>query len=255
MGAITVHEYKKKDLSNAMVIISFPTVGLVSTIAANFLISNLKLELVAAFASEDFYPAAIIQDGVPMPPVRVYAGDHVCGPKDSCEQLVVITSELPIKTASYTPLAEKIIQWCRQRNCHIVTSIEGVNSPEPPEEPIKVFSVGSNEEALNHLKGLNTEPLTTGMVSGLSGILLYKGNMENFSVATLLAEAHAEYPDSRSAAAVLTVLQKMLPQIKVDPGPLIEQAKQIEGQVRKAMAQMKPMAPVEMPEVPPGMYQ
>jgi uncharacterized protein len=254
MGSITVHEYKKKDLSNAMVVISFPTVGLVSTIAANFLVSNLKLELVAAFSSDDFYPAAIIQDGVPMPPVRVYAGDHVCGPKGSCEQLVVITSELPIRTASFSPLAERIIQWCRENRCHIVVTLEGVNSPEPPNEPAKVFHVGSNEEALSHLKGLDTEPLNTGMVSGLSGILLYKGNIQKFGVACLLAQAHADFPDSRSAARLLTVLHRMVPQIEIDPQPLMEQAKVIEDQVRKAMAQIKPMAPAELPDVPPGMY-
>jgi uncharacterized protein len=254
LGKIAVHEYKRRDLENAMVVISFPTVGLISTIVANFLTSSLKLELVASFSSEDFYPAAIIQNGVPTPPVRVYAGDHKCGPSGTCEQLVVITSELPVKASGYDALADKIIEWCREKKCHIVTTIEGVNSAEPLKDPIKVFHVASTPEAEEHLKNLDTKPLTTGMVSGLSGLLLYKGNIRDFSVACLLAEAHVEYPDSRSAAAVLTVLNKMLPQIKMDPEPLLKQAALIEEQVRKAMAQMKPMPPAEMPEAPPGMY-
>ncbi|MEE9151215.1 MAG: PAC2 family protein [Thermoplasmata archaeon] len=254
MAEIKLHEYKKKDIENAMVIISFPTVGLISTIVANFLVSNLKLERIAAFISDDFYPAAVIQDGVPTPPVRIFAGDNVCGPADSCDQLVVVASELPIKTASYTALADKIINWCRERKCKVVVTIEGVNSQNPIDDEVKVFHVGSNEEALKQLKGLPTEPLESGMVSGLSGLLLYKGNLEDFSVACLLSEAHLEFPDSRSAAAVLNVIDKMIPQIKMDPEPLLKQAEVIEEQIKKAMSQIKPMTPEELPETPPGMY-
>ncbi|MFH0815668.1 MAG: PAC2 family protein [Methanobacteriota archaeon] len=254
MNSISVHDYMTKDLTNSMVVVSFPTIGLVSTIAANFMVTNLKLELVGSFASDDFYPAAIVQDGVPMPPVRIYAGDHVCGPKGACNQLVVITSELPIKAGLIAPLADKIIDWCMERKCHIVVAVEGVNSTDLPKDPVKIFHVGSTPGSNGHLKDLGTEPLLTGMVSGLSGLLLYKGNFADFDVVCLLVEAHAEYPDSRSAAQVLTVLNKMIPQIEIDPKPLLGQAIAIEAQVRKAIAQIKPLAQPEMPDAPPGMY-
>ncbi len=254
MSQITVQEYKKKDIKNAMVIISFPTVGLISTIVANFLVSNLKLERIASFISDDFYPVAIIQDGVPTPPVRIFAGDNVCGPEDSCDQLVVIASELPMKPESFSPLADKRIEWCKEHKCRIVVTIEGVNREDPIEDEVMVFHVGSNAEALAHLKGLPTEPLEAGMVSGLSGLLLYKGNLQDFSVTCLLAEAHVEYPDSRSAAAVLGVIDKMVPQIKMDPEPLLKEAEIIEKQVKKAMSQIKPMTPPGLPKAPPGMY-
>jgi uncharacterized protein len=189
-----------------------------------------------------------------MPPVRIYAGDQVCGPKGSCSQLVVITSELPIKAGLFAPLADKIIDWCMERKCHIVATIEGVNSAELPKDPAKIFHVTSTPDANKHTKDFGTEPLISGMVSGLSGLLLYKGNFADFDVVCLLAEAHAEYPDSRSAAQVLTVLNKMIPQIEIDPKPLLEQAAAIEAQVRKSMSQIKPMAPNEAPEAHPGMY-
>ena len=70
MPEIDIHEYKEKDVSDALAIISFPTVGVISNIVANFLIANLELELIAAFVSDEFYPAAIIHEGMPIPPVR-----------------------------------------------------------------------------------------------------------------------------------------------------------------------------------------
>jgi len=255
MGEIKIHEFKKKDISNALVIVSFPTVGLISTIVANFVVTNLKLEHIASMVSEDFYPAAIVENGRPTSPVRIYAGDHVCGRDGECDQLVVITSELPIRASAFHSMADKILEWCKKRGCKVIVTLEGVNSQEKLEDDtIKVYNVCSNGKASDYLKALEVKALENGMVSGLSGILLYKANMQDYPVISLLAEAHSDFPDSRSAAKVLTLLDKMVPQIKMDPEPLLKQAKMIEEQVKKSISQIKPMSPNELPGTPPGMY-
>jgi uncharacterized protein len=140
------------------------------------------------------------------------------------------------------------------KNCKIVTTLEGIQSRDPSGEDILVFHVASTKEAAKQLKNLPSKQFETGMVSGLSGILLYKGNLQNFGVSCLLAEAHAEYPDSRSAAELLKVLDKMVPQIKMDPEPLLKEAEQIEEKIKEAMSQIRPMSPAELPDTPPGMY-
>ena len=254
MSKVDIIEYSKKDLDNAMVIVSFPTVGLISSIVANFLINNLKLELVGAIVSDDFYPAAIITDGRPTPPVRIFAGEEVCGPEGECDQLVVITSELPIRNTAFSPLADKIIEWCTEKQCKFITTIEGINSTAPIDDKVSIFHVASNEQATKLLKKLPSKPFDTGMVSGLSGLLLYKGNINNSNVNCLLAEAHPDYPDSRSAAEVLKILDKLVPMIKMDPKPLLKEAEEIEERVKKSLAQIKPMPPAELPDSPSGMY-
>jgi len=254
MSDIIINEYSKKDIKDAMVIVSFPTVGLVSSIAANFIVLNLKLELIGSIMSDDFYPAAIIQNGIPTPPVRIFAGEHECGPDGECDQIVVIISELPIKTNSFSALADKIIDWCQEKECKLITTLEGVHSQDPTGDNIQVFHVGSNKKVEEITKDLPSQPFELGMVSGLSGILLYKGNIEDYKVVCFLAEAHSEYPDSRSAAEMLKVMDKMVPQIKMDPKPLLEEAEKIEEKVKASMAQIKPFSPAELPDTPPGMY-
>jgi uncharacterized protein len=44
MDDIQIYELKRSDLRNAVVIDGFPSVGLVSTITANYLITTLKME-------------------------------------------------------------------------------------------------------------------------------------------------------------------------------------------------------------------
>jgi len=257
MSDITIHEYAEKDLSNALVIASFPTTGLISSIVASFIVNNLKLKRIAAFISDEFFPGAIIQNGIPTPPITVYSGDHVCGPQGVCEQLVVISSDLPVNPATFGKLSDAILAWCAAKKCKLIATIEGINrtSPLGEEDEVTVYSTSSTEKAAQCLEGHNTELFETGIVSGMSGLLLYKANILDIDVITLLAEAHKEFPDSRSAAAALKVLDDMVPQIKMDPAPLIEEAEAIEKQIKTAMSQMptpddKPM----IQNVPPGMY-
>lgn len=57
---ISVYEYKKLDISNALVMTGFPTVGLVGTIAPRFIINTLKLDLIGAFSSDFFQPITVV---------------------------------------------------------------------------------------------------------------------------------------------------------------------------------------------------
>ena len=43
-------------------------------------------------------------------------------------------------------------------------------------------------------------------------------------------------PDARTAARVLTRLDFLLPAIKLDPAPLLEEARKIESQINEMMA-------------------
>ena len=82
-----LHEYKDAQIANSMAVIGFPSVGLVSSIAANYIVRTMKLERIATIVSKDFPPYTILHDGVPSPPVRIYAGKRVCdGNGEKCEQ-------------------------------------------------------------------------------------------------------------------------------------------------------------------------
>src|SRR4030042_2036987 len=93
MNDIELIEYEDIDLSNCLLIVAFPTVGLISSIAGHFIIDSLKLKEIGTIISKDFMPATIIHKGKPSPPVRIYAGDKECEPDGKCEQIAIIISE------------------------------------------------------------------------------------------------------------------------------------------------------------------
>lgn len=254
MRDIEIIEYKKLDLSDSMVVVAFPTVGMISSIAGSYIIDFLKLKEIGSVISRYFTPTAVVHNSNPSPPVRIYAGNKVCGPNDSCEQVVVIISEFMPPLEIIKPLADEIFNWSRKKYCKIITTLEGTHAVgEKNEKDFQVYGIGSTPKMKEFLKKYKIEQTQEGMITGVTGVLLYGGVIANRDVICLLSEAHQTYPDSRAAANLVKKLDIILPGIKIDPEPLYKEAKRIEANLRKFLKQSRPTAPA-LPQVPTSMY-
>jgi len=238
---IEVIEYKEVDLSNSMLVVAFPTVGLISSIAGRFIIDSLKLDEIGAIISRYFMPATVIHNSVPSPPVRIYAGKKACGLDGSCDQLAVIISEFMPSWDIIKPLVDEILIWSEKKGCKMIVTLEGMHVVDVKKP--KAYGVGSTPEMKKILREYNIEEIQDGMITGDTGVFLYEGARLKRDVLCLLAEAHASYPDSRAAGILLENLDKMLPEIKIDLEPLYKQAEDIENKIKAFMKQSKPTAP------------
>lgn len=248
---IQIIEYKEVDLSNSMLIEAFPTVGLVSSIAGHFIIDSLKLEEIGTISSSYFIPAAVIHNGSPSPPVRIYTGKKTCGPNGSCEQIVVIISEFMPPVEIVKPLGDAILAWAKKKKCNLIVTLEGAHAIDPKRP--KTNGVASTQKMKNMLKTYGIEETQEGMITGITGVLLYEGVRLKRDVLCLLAEAHSSYPDSRAAGMLVETLDKMLPGIKIDVGPLFKEADEIEQKIRAFIKQAQPTAPSNV-QLPTQMY-
>jgi len=253
MDDVELIEYRDVDLSNSLLIMAFPTVGLISSIAGRFIIDTLKLEEIGTIVSKEFMPATVIHNGKPSPPVRIYAGEKKCGPDGSCEQIAVIISEFMPPYNIIKPLADKILDWCEKKGCQAIVSLEGTHAAGEKKKDFKVYGVGSNNLMNDLLKKYKIEETKEGMITGVNGVLLYGGVLKKRDVVCLLSEAHDSFPDSRAAGNLLQKIDVMLPGIKIDPKPLYKEAEDIEKKIRQFMQQSKPTAP-QIPPIPTHMY-
>ncbi len=256
---IRIHMYEDIDLSNSLLIDGFPTVGLVSTIVSSFIIDSLKLRRVGSIVSRHFPAAAIIQNGVPSPPLRIYAGPKLCGPENECEQVVVLNSEVRIPDEIQLPLAQKILNWSEDKGVRMLLSVEGTPIQEAPgpEEQLGIYGAGSTERAREIAARYNLEPMEMGIITGVTGHLLYLANMEQRDVICMLAPAHAQFPDARAAASMIEVIDEMLSVIEIDTAPLLEQASKIEVEIQESLDMLKrglEHRQEEQPSLPGPMY-
>ena len=239
MNELVFHSYGGVELKNAVAIVGFPSLGLVSSIATSFLAKELKLDLIASITSPAFPPYAIVQNGIPVAPVRFYAGKRTTNVESDegidFNTIVVITSEFVPKPEQMTAMADLIIEWCRMNDVHTMITLDGIPIFEP--DRYSTIGVGSTESARSMMEKYGIESFDDGMVRGLSAMLLLKAAEEDFDVITLLGSARQDMPDPKGAAKIMEPLVLMIPELKLDTEPLYKEAVEIEEKIRNQQIQ------------------
>lgn len=247
---VEICDFEDMDLQGATVIAGFPSIGLVSTIAANYLIDALNLKQIGCVNSSQFPALSVVHTGEPLSPVRIYAGIQNNG-----EKIVVFVSEFKPKPNLINSISDVIMKWVSDKKCKTLISPEGmvVEGKSPEDEHVAdAYAIGSTEHARKTLSAKNIPQFKNGIIAGVSGVLLNRGKQSNFDVISILAEAHPNYPDAKAAAAAINIMALIMG-VKINVAPLYEESERIEKQLQKFHKQAKPM--VSAGQAPqPSMY-
>ncbi len=246
MPRVEIRALKEVDLKGGTVVAAFPSVGLVSTISATYMIQMLPTDQVCALESEDFPSVSMIYAKKPKFPARVYAS--------AGHRLAIFICEMSLPSRVHRPVAYALLDWAKAHGASRIVTLEGL--PTDSESPLKtepeVWGVGSTDHARAELDKAKIEQLETGMITGVSGVLLNEGRWRNQDVIALLAEARPEVPDAHAAVALVHALDNLLADVDIDLGPLKEQAKSLEEFLHKLKQQATPV--VKQEPAPGGMY-
>ncbi len=264
---IKIYELKRMNLKNAIVIDGFPSVGLVSSITANYLVNVLNLEQIGILDSVYFPTISLIRHAEPLNTVRIYAGERVGADKGGeGEQVVVFISEFQPPQNLIKMIASTILDWIQEQKCSLLISPEGLVVDRTGEETekdekeiststsvdierIEAYGVGSTGRAREVLRKNDIKIFQEGVITGVAGVLLNEGRRRDFDVISLLAEAHPNYPDARAAAKVIEAISKFFLHIKLDPKPLYQEAEAIEAQIRTIQKQAKSPKQIPLPRM------
>ena len=236
--SVQIIDFEDMDLTGATVIAGFPSIGLVSTIAANYLIDALNLKQVGALDSDDFPALSVVHTGEPLSPVRIYAGEQPSGHK-----IVVFVSEFKPKPHLINSISQTIMQWVNDKKCDLLISPEGMvveGKEDSGNVPAEAFAIGSTINIRQTLSMKNIAQFKNGIIAGVSGVLLNKGKQADFNVVSILTEAHPKYPDARAAAAAINVIASII-DVDINVSPLYEESERIEQKLQKFHQQAKPM--------------
>jgi uncharacterized protein len=250
-GDVRIYELKKTNLKGATVIDGFPSIGLVSSIVANYLVNALHLTQIGTMESDHFPAISLIRRGEPLSTVRIYASERVVGVDEESDQLVVFLSEFQPPPNLIRPISATLLDWIMEQRCRALISPEGLvieregeaptDTPEGarPDETIDVYGVGSTRKANKWIQENGLQLFQEGVITGVAGVLLNEGARRDFDVVTILAEAHSNYPDARAAAKVIEIIDKLVLNIDLTAEPLYREAEEIERQIKSIHRQAK----------------
>ncbi|MCK4969516.1 MAG: PAC2 family protein, partial [Thermoplasmata archaeon] len=135
MSDIRIYELKKTNLRGATVIDGFPSIGLVSSIVANYLVNALELEQIGIMDSNFFPSISLIRNAQPLNTVRIYASERVRGTdEEDVDQIVVFISEFQPPPNLIKPISAAILDWIQEQRCSMLISPEGLVIEREEEE-------------------------------------------------------------------------------------------------------------------------
>lgn len=226
--AITISKFPKFKFNKPTIILGLPGTGLVGSVAATYLVDALNLEFCGYISSPEFAPLASIHDYKPYPPARMHYSKKY--------NLLVILSEMSIPIGSSQELADKVFSFAKSVKAKSIISLGGISLKE---KPMSLYVVSSNRQVSEgFLKNKKFNPIKEGATTGVSGLLLTKGVLDNFPVTLVLAEASEDYMDPGAAATILHALSEHL-NISIDLQRLNREAKEIASQMKEAVVKSK----------------
>ncbi len=234
---VRIVDTRDESLKGAMMVVGFPTHGLVGSVAASYLVHSLDMAPIAYMASEEFPPTVIMEEGVVSAPVRFYASKLVCGIEGSCDQLVVCLSDIQPPVQMLHRLGRVLLDWAERKGIQFVVAVEGQPIENEVQGDARVVAM-ANRAAAPLLERYGFQA-ANGVVTGLAGGLLLGAIQRVTPVLCLVAQAHKDYPDARAAAKVIETINPLVPLLVLDTKPLREKARQIEAEVRKTLQQTK----------------
>ena len=173
MSHFEIRKFKDMDLNGATIIEGFPSVGLVSTIVATYLIDYLKLDQICAVDSEEFPPTSMIYATKPKFPARIYASSE--------KKIGLFLAEFTPAPYLHRPIAKKFLEWCKEQRCSRIIStesrpLEKLYIQDTDNTKInRIYGIGSTEQARNELHDAQIEQFNIEMIYGVGGVLLNEG--------------------------------------------------------------------------------
>ena len=112
MTKATVRIDEGVQTEDALIVCCFPSVGMVSSVVAHFLIDHLELKYIGGVTHPDLPALCLVNEGVPLPPIRAYAGDPVCT-VDGCDKVILLMSELMVPEPLVHDIVTSMFEWSK----------------------------------------------------------------------------------------------------------------------------------------------
>ena len=210
-----------KKPKNPVIIEGFPGVGFIGSITSEFLIEHLNAKLIGKIRSREQTPIIAVHNSKIIDPFGIFYSKEY--------NLIILRAVAPVTKIEWD-ITDAVEKLANQLQAKEVISIEGIASMS--RDPQVYYYSKKNSTKFDKLQ---IESLKEGVIMGVTASLLLKDTLPS---SCIFVETHSELPDSRGAAKIIETLDKYLG-LKIDPGPLVKKAEELENKLKGIMQQGK----------------
>ncbi len=215
------------DIKSPYIFVGLPDAGLVGTIAATYLVDNLKMKEVGYIDSARFPPMVIVRNSEVKNAVRIYGED----------KFVVVISEIPLIPSLAIQFAKSLISWAKKLNPTLVINITGLpvqNRLQIPKP--EVVGLATTKDMAEVLGSQNIALFNDGVLFGPYAAIIKECVSQKVPTLSLFAQSHLNFPDPMASIEALSIVNKVLT-TNIDLKPLQDEAEIIRIKTRELMKQ------------------
>ena len=216
-----------------VLICGLPGSGYVGKLAADHLVSSMRLKKVAEYSSPTFPPqVSVKEDGTAEPPkAELYFG-HTKG-----RGVFVFTADAqPTTSEGEYELSDVVVKFVKKCGVKEVYTLAAYITGSFSDTP-KVYGAGTSKDMAHSLAEKGANLMKDGGISGMNGLLTGIAALRGLEVACLLGETSGYVVDAGASKAVLELLSKVVG-LPVDTSKLKEKAEE----TQKVISQLQAMA-------------
>jgi len=238
IGDVTLREFSSENLEGALMIEGFPSISLASILSAGYIREQLNLPLIGVLTSPKFPPRCIVENGIPIHPIRIFGNNKV----------VVCLCEFKLPTPELTyQVVSLLLDFADRHKISLFLTVEGLPIEDALEEGAEVSDqfyeqlafVSTKESFTQKMSQLGHHPLNESVIVGVTGLILAEGALASTDVACLIAPTSTRFPDAHSAVNVVKAISAYLPELNIDITPLAEKANQLQKSVQDLLQKDK----------------
>ncbi len=239
--AIEIVKTSLIEARSPLVLVGFPGVGLVGSVATSYFVEKNGFKLSGYVASNDFAPLAAIHNYVPLPPVRIYYSKE--------RNIVVVLSEIVVPVGVSNEMAHMIVDFAKELKSDRIISIGGISLKEAENA---VYIIGNEKSGADtYVSKKIGKSIKEGATTGVTGTLLAMGSFSDYSILAVLAEANPDTVDPKAAANALQALSKII-NVPVNTLELEKEARMLSQAAKESVVKAKVLGKKAGPSC--GMY-
>lgn len=216
-----------------VLICGLPGSGYVGKLAADHLVSSMKLRKVAEYSSPTFPPqVSVKEDGTVDPPkAEIYFGQA------KGRGIFVFTADAqPTTSEGEYELSDAVVKFAKKCGVKRVFTLAAYITGSFSNSP-KVFGAGTSKAIADVLAEKGVTLMKDGGISGMNGLLTGMAALRGLEGACLLGETSGYVVDAGASKAVLELLSKVVG-LPVDTSKLKDKAEE----TKRVISQLQAMA-------------
>jgi uncharacterized protein (TIGR00162 family) len=232
-GVVTENIIEVPKAREPVLVCGLPGSGYVGKLAADHLVSSMKLKKVAEYSSPTFPPqVSVKEDGTVDPPRGELYFAQIKG-----KGVFVFTADAqPTTSEGEYELSDAVVKFAKKCGTKKVYTMAAYITGSFANSP-RVFGAGTSRAVADSLSEKGVTLMKDGGISGMNGLLIGLAALRGLEGACLLGETSGYVVDAGASKAVLEMLSEVVG-LPVDTSKLKEKAEE----TQKVISQLQAMA-------------